>query len=90
MNREHLILGTLFSLYDLAGELPRGRHARHAASRSLTIAGRLGVSSEAVRAALAHLEGKGLVDADHVRLTLKGLAVAAAFRAHRAETQRAA
>lgn len=79
MNREQLILGTLLSLFDLANDL--GRAGRPEAVRVGRLAGRLGVPPAAVRAALLHLEERGLVDADRARLTLKGLAVAASFRA---------
>lgn len=79
MNREQLILGTLLSLFDLASELGHAESVR--VSR---IAGRLGVPAVAVRAALAHLEERGLVDGERVRLTLRGLAVSAAFRSQHA------
>ena len=75
MNREQLILGTLLSLFDLANELG------HSPSVRVTrLAGRLGVASPAVHAALNHLADRKLVDPERVRLTLGGLAVAAAFR----------
>ena len=79
MNREQLILGTLFSLFDLANELGHTESVRVA-----RIAGRLGVPTLAVRAALAHLEERDLVDAERVRLTLRGLSVSAAFRSQQA------
>lgn len=76
MNREQLILGTLLSLFDLAHDLGHSESVR--VNR---VAGRLGASAAAVQAALVHLESRALVDAGRVRLTLRGLAVAAAFRA---------
>ena len=76
MNREQLILGTLLSLFDLANDLGHSESVRMS-----RLAGRLGAAPEAVRAALLHLEDRQLVDADRVRLTLRGLAVATAFRA---------
>lgn len=85
MNREQLILGTLLSLFDLAHDLGHSESVR--VNR---VAGRLGASAAAVRAALVHLEGRELVDADRVRLTLRGLAVAAAFRASESSTLRVA
>ncbi|MCA9537051.1 MAG: hypothetical protein KC593_25390 [Myxococcales bacterium] len=75
MNREQLILGTLLSLFDLANDLGHSESVR--LSR---LAGRLGATPAAVGAALRHLEERQLVDADRVRLTLRGLAVATAFR----------
>jgi Mn-dependent DtxR family transcriptional regulator len=76
MNREQLILGTLLSLFDLAHDLGHSESVR--VNR---VAGRIGASAAAVRAALIHLESRDLVDAACVRLTLRGLAVASAFRA---------
>lgn len=85
MNREQLILGTLLSLFDLAHDLGHSQSVR--VNR---VAGRIGASPDAVRAALVHLEGKELVDAERVRLTLRGLAIATAFRASESVTLRAA
>ncbi len=47
------------------------------------IARRLGLRASEVGAALVVLERRGLVDAERVRLTLPGLAVAASLRARR-------
>lgn len=44
---------------------------------------RLGVSPLRVAEGLLHLERRGLVDAGRARLTLRGLAIAAALRASR-------
>jgi Mn-dependent DtxR family transcriptional regulator len=85
MNREQLILGTLLSLFDLASDLGPDESARLA-----RLAGRLGAAPRLVQAALEHLEDRGLVDAHGVRLTLRGLAVSAAFRAKEAPAVRAA
>jgi Mn-dependent DtxR family transcriptional regulator len=70
---DQLILGTLDSLYHLSEmTLPTDAGA---------IARRLGRSASEVGAALLHLERRGLADASLARLTLAGLAAAAALRA---------
>jgi DNA-binding MarR family transcriptional regulator len=85
MNREQLILGTLLSLFDLANDLGHSESVRMS-----RLAGRLGVTPTAVGAALLHLEERQLVDAVRVRLTLRGLAVATAFRARQSAGVQAA
>jgi len=85
MNREQLILGTLLSLFDLANDLGHSESVRLG-----RLAGRLGVAPAHVQAALEHLEDRGLVDADGVRLTLRGLAVSAGFRASQTPAVQAA
>lgn len=74
MNREQMILATLIALFDLAqGDDP---------ARADNLAGRIGATPTAVAEALLHLERRGLVDAGRARLTMRGLAAAAALRTH--------
>jgi Mn-dependent DtxR family transcriptional regulator len=82
MTHESLVLGTLDALYLLHGE-----NLRVDAS---AIGRRIGARPTEVARALLHLESKGLVDASQARLTMAGLAAAAAFAAARATAGAAA
>jgi hypothetical protein len=73
MTDAKLALALLVSLYDFA-------RADLVADLD-TLAGRLAVRRERVETALAHLEERRLADADRIRLTLTGLAVAVGLRA---------
>jgi hypothetical protein len=68
---DSLILATLRNLYTL------GLH--DAAPDAAAFAYSVGGSPQAVDAALAHLERRGLADAARRRLTLRGLAVSVAL-----------
>ena len=70
-----LILSIVDSLFVLQGSGVRPSPS--------SLARRLGTSSTEVGRALTHLHRKGIVDATTVRLTMRGLAVAAALRAAR-------
>ena len=76
--REHVILGSLLALFDLA--------QRGIPADETCVAGRLGVSEATVHAAFTHLESRGLVDVERARLTLRGLTIASALRAARERT----
>ncbi len=82
MTHESLVLGTLDTLYLLHGE-----NLRVDAS---AIARRIGARPTEVGQALLHLESRGLADATSARLTMAGLAAAAAFAAARATSTAAA
>jgi Mn-dependent DtxR family transcriptional regulator len=69
IDRDTLVLGVLDALYLLAD--------RHPDASSLAL--RLGATPSAVADALLHLEKRGLADAGSIRLTLRGLAAAAAL-----------
>lgn len=70
-----LILSVIDSLFVLQGS--------GVAPDASALARRLGTSCSAVGRTLIHLEHRGLVDVSTARLTMQGLAVAAALRAAR-------
>jgi Mn-dependent DtxR family transcriptional regulator len=76
MTHEDLILQTLDALYVLHGEAVSIVDAS-------TLARHLGTSATRVAETLLHLESRGLVDASTARLTMAGLATAAALSAAR-------
>ncbi len=82
MTHETLVLGTLDTLYLL--------HSENLRVDASAIARRIGARPTEVAHALIHLESRGLVDAAQARLTMAGLAVAAAFAAARATASAAA
>ena len=55
----------------------------HLPSDATTLALRLGVTPTRIAEALLHLERRGMADASRARLTLRGLAAAAALNAAR-------
>ena len=69
MNSQPSLASLVIALLDLA---------RHGLSADVErLAGRLGIEPARVRRGLAELQRRGLCDADRVRLTLTGLAMAA-------------
>ena len=78
--REYILFGLLDHLF-VQAETP------------ITLTGlarALDVSALQIDHGLAHLETKGLVDAERLRLTMSGLAAASALSAARRRTQQAA